>query len=187
MLVNLARRFGELMLIWGAAFLLQMPVAAAPSVDTTRLSKLVSDLYARYAWVAIFSITPAPNAVPLAKAKSAELQTIFVPDLAKAIWDDAQCAEKRGEICTLDFDILFDSQDPSASDLTVKSDAHGSEALACFKVAEGASKCLTFVGADIRGSTRVADIVYPGQRSLRQLLGLEARSYSKPLDATTSR
>jgi hypothetical protein len=186
MQMNLARRFGLLTLVWGTALLWQTPVTSAHSADAARLSKLVSELYARYAWVAMFSITPPPNAAPLSKAKSAELQATFVPDLAKAIWDDAQCAEKRGEICTLDFDILFDSQDPSASDLTVKSDAHGSEAVACFKVVEGASKCLTFVGADVRGATRVADIVYPGQRSLRQLLGLKAKSYPKPPDATTS-
>src|SRR5262249_1742437 len=156
-----------------------------PNADTTGLSKLVSGLYKRYAWVAMFSTTPPPNAVPLALANRTELQATFMPDLAKAIWDDAQCAKKRGEICTLDFDILFDSQDPSASELTVQGDAQGSEALACFKVTGGMSKCLTFVGADIHGAARVADIVYPGQRSLRQLLGLTTKSYPKPRDATT--
>lgn len=187
MQVNLARRFWVLVSVWGVAVLLQVTAVAAPIVDTTRLSNLVSGLYARYAWVAMFSTTPPPNAVPLALAKRAELQATFVPDLAKAIWDDAQCAEKRGEICILDFDILFDSQDPSASELTVRGDAQGSAALACFKVTDGTRKCLTFVGADVNGTTRVADIVYPGQQSLRQLLGLTTRPYPKPRDATTGR
>lgn len=187
MQMKLARGFRGLTIIGAVAILLQMSVAAAPGADTTRLSKLVSEVYARYAWVAMFSVNPPPSAAPLAQAKSAELQATFVPDLANAIWDDAQCAKKRGEICTLDFDILFDSQDPSASDLTVESNANGSEVLACFKIVDGARKCLTFVGADIRGVTRVADVIYPGQRSLRQLLGLAASSYPKPPGATTGR
>jgi len=182
---SLARRFSMLALVWANAASLQMTVVAAPNADTAELSNLVSGLYTRYAWVAMFSTTPPPNAVPLALANRAELQATFVPDLANAIWDDAQCAGKRGEICTLDFDILFDSQDPSASELTVHADAQGSEALVCFKVAGGTRKCLTFVGADIHGTAKVADIIYPGQRSLRQLLGFKRRSNPKSHNATT--
>lgn len=187
MQVNVARRNWMLLLLWVAAVLLQMPAIAAPNVDTTRLSKLVSGMYARYAWVAVYSTASPPNAVPLALANRAELQATFVPDLAKAIWEDAQCAAKRGEICTLDFDILFDSQDPSASELTVQDDAQGAGVRACFKVADGARKCLSFVGASVHGAARVADIVYPGQRSLRHLLGLTAQPVPKLRDATTGR
>lgn len=170
MQLNFARRFSVSALVWAAVTFLPMRTAAAPHSDIAGLSKLVSGLYMRYAWVAVFSTTLPANAVPLAQASRAELQAIFVPDLAKAIWDDAQCAEKRGEICTVDFDILFDSQDPSASGLTIQSETNGSAALACFEVASEARKCLKFVGADIQGAARVADIIYPNQRSLRQLL-----------------
>ena len=47
------------------------------------------------------------DAVPLALASRRELNEIFAPDLAQAIWDDAQCAEKRKEICTIDFDLTL--------------------------------------------------------------------------------
>lgn len=187
MQMNLVRRLWMLALAWAATALMQMTAIAAPNADTTGLSKLVSELYARYAWVVLFSTAPPANAVPLAQTNRAELQAIFVPDLAMAIWEDSQCIEKRGEICNLDFDILFDSQDPSASELTVQGSARTYEALACFKVTGGARKCLLFVGADIDGAARVADIVYPGQRSLRQLLGLTTRLSPKSHDATTGR
>ncbi|MFZ4878879.1 hypothetical protein ACL9RI_27750, partial [Janthinobacterium sp. Mn2066] len=63
----------------------------------------------------------------------------------------------------MDFDILFDSQDPNVSELTVQ-DAPSPGVLACFKVADGTRKCLSFVGSNVHGAPRIADIVYPGQR-----------------------
>jgi len=176
------------MLPWVLATLtlLQLTSVAAQDPGPSGLSKLVSGLYARYAWVAVFSTTPPANAVPVAHASRLELQATFVPDLASAIWKDTQCAAKRREICTLDFDILFDSQDPSASELTVQGNG-ASEVLACFNVVGGARKCMLFVGAKVNGVARVADIVYSDQRSLRQLLGLTSKPTPKPKNATTGR
>lgn len=147
---------------------------AAPSVGDADLSKLVSQLYGRYAWIAIFATAPPSGAVPLAQASKKELVNVFAPDLAQEIWQDAQCAQKRREICILDFDILFGSQDPSASELAIQVGTRADETQACFRNASGSRECLTFLGARVNGASRVADIVYPGQRSLRHLMGLAA-------------
>lgn len=162
-------------------------VHAVSGAEKTALVTVVSDLYGRYAWVAVFSTKPPPDAVPLAQASRKELGSIFVPELAQAIWEDAQCAQKLHEICTVDFDLLFDSQDPSASDLTVQAGERGTTALACFKDAAGVRRCLTFVGAVVGGSTKVMDIVYPDQRSLRALLRVAKKAPPRQGNATTHR
>lgn len=157
------------------AICLSYTVQAAPTVGDTRLATLVSRVYERYAWVAVFSVKAPAGAVPLAQARYKELQEIFVPDLARAVLNDAQCAAKRREICTLDFDLLFDSQDPSASDLVVQPGSSDTEVRACFNDATGVQRCLIFRGATVGGSVKVADIVYSKDRSLRQLLGMVKR------------
>jgi len=140
----------------------------------SEITALLSGLYQRYAWVAMFSVSPPAGKVPLARASKNELFEIFAPDLALAIWNDSQCAEKRGEICVLDFDVLFDSQDPSARDLVIEPGKQAAEAQVCFKDATDARRCLTFNGVTINGKIRIADIRYPGGQSLRQMLRLPA-------------
>jgi hypothetical protein len=146
------------------------------------ITALLSGLYQRYAWVVVFSSGPAAGSVPLARASRKELSEVFAPDLAWAIWNDAQCAEKRGEICVLDFDVLFDSQDPSARDLVIQTDKRTTEAQVCFKDVADARRCLTFTGVTIHGETRIADIRYPRGQSLRQLLRLPALTAARSVD-----
>lgn len=152
--------------------LLQGGTGANASSDKTDLTNLVSGLYKKYAWVVIFSPSPLTDTAPLAQASRKELQEFFVPDLAKAIWDDTQCMDKRQEICALNFDILFDSQDPSASGLTVQAGGEESEVLVCFEVYSDYRKCLFFIGERVNGEFLIYDIRYPEQPSLRKLLGL---------------
>ena len=185
--VKLARRCWGAVLMFLAVASMHLTVFAESSRDKSGLGKSVARLYGRSAWVAVFATQGPVDAVPLALASRRELNEIFAPDLAQAIWDDAQCAEKRGEICTIDYDILFDSQDPSASDLTVEADARDTNARACFNEASGARTCLSFVGECVKGMAKVADIVYPGQRSLRQLLGLAKNRRPTGCNAATRR
>lgn len=166
-----------------ALLLATLPIVRAANgmrADGDAFEKLVSTVYQRYAWVAVFGIDPV-GAEPLANASQDELRSIFAPELANAIWSDARCSEERGEICRLDFDILFDSQDPSgASDLKVKFDVASNDVLVCFRFPSGENRCLTFVQECFEGRPKVADIVYPAQYSLRELLGLTRKVRSKP-------
>lgn len=172
MQMNILKNFWVLVFVGIASVFLQTTVVASPREQVTGVSNLVSGVYDRYAWVAVFSKTPSSNAVPLALASRAELEKVFAPDLAKAIWSDAQCADKAKEVCALDFDILFDSQDPSARDLTVQADPQSSLVSVCFEISGGSRKCLSFVGVYVKGAPRVADIIYSDKRTLRQILGL---------------
>lgn len=158
--------------IFGYLLLLQGGGGANASSDKTDLTNLVSGLYKKYAWVVLFSPSPLTDAAPLTHASRKELEEFFVPDLAKAIWNDTQCKVKRGDAGVLDFDILFDSQDPSASGLTVQTGGEESEAVVCFEVYSGDRKCLLYIGKPINGAFLIYDIRYPEQPSLRQLLGL---------------
>jgi hypothetical protein len=123
-----------------ALLLATLPVVRAANgmrADGDAFERLVSTVYQRYAWVAVFGIDPI-GAEPLANASQDELRSIFAPELANAIWSDAQCSEEQGEICRLDFDILFDAQDPSgASDLEVKFDVASNDVLVCFRFPSG--------------------------------------------------
>lgn len=155
-----------------AAMALILPGLVGASEVRSEITALLSGLYQRYAWVAVFSVDPPAGKVPLAKASRKELSEVFAPDLALAIWNDSRCAEKRGEICVLDFDVLFDSQDPTARDLVIEPGKQAAEAQVCFKDAADARRCLTFNGVAINGAIRIADIRYAGGQSLRQMLRL---------------
>jgi hypothetical protein len=171
MQLNFVKRRG-LALLFVMALIL--PRLAGASEARSEIMGLLSGLYQRYAWVAVFSVDSPAGKVPLARASRKELSEVFAADLALAIWNDSQCAEKRGEICVLDFDVLFDSQDPSARDLVIEPGKQVAEARVCFKDAADARRCVTFSGASINGAIRITDIRYPGGQSLRQLLRLPA-------------
>lgn len=53
------------------------------------------------------------------------LERYFSPSLASLLMKDAECQRTTKEVCKLDFDPLFASQDPGASGLTVKAGAPG--------------------------------------------------------------
>jgi len=171
MQLSIAKRRGLTLL---AATTLILFGAAGVVETRSDIATLLSGLYQRYAWVAVFSVNSPAGKVPLARATREELSGIFVSDLALAIWNDAQCAEKRGEICVLDFDVLFDSQDPSARDLAIEPSKQSAEARVCFKDVTDMQRCLTFIGAATDGIIKIADIRYTGGRSLRQMLRLPA-------------
>jgi hypothetical protein len=147
------------------ALLLAMPAAAQPLFD------LVRTTYVQYAWVPLFGVTEAGQA-SLSMQPLPVLKTVFVADLAAAIDRDRRAMSRAGP-GTLDFDILFASQDPVARDLELKSD--GAHAVtACFTDAASTRICLTFVGRAEQGGMRIHDIVYDnGRFTLRGQLGLK--------------
>lgn len=148
---------------------------AAPANARDGFLDLLSQTYSRYAWVAVFSVTPPMGSTPLAMAEREELERVFAPELAHALLADRRRAEMRGEVGAIDFDLLFDSQDPIATDLAFRPGAHALEARACFKDGTGEVRCLVFQGIELAGGVRVTDIVYPRGESLRRLLGLAPR------------
>jgi hypothetical protein len=149
------------------AALLASPALAEPLPD------LVRKTYVQYAWVTLFS-DPAIEAKykQLSKENLTHLRAIFVPDLALAIYQDSRCVIQSGEICNLDSDILFSSQDPLAHDLVITSSGKNS-ATACFLAQQGRRRCFEFEGKMSGGKMLIYDIKYDQEgHTLRSMLSM---------------
>lgn len=136
------------------------------------LASVVDDVYRRYAWVAVFSPKPASQWKLLQDESLATLQEIFTSELADAIYQDGVCVERTQEIFSLDFNILFDSQDPQATDLVIEAEQSG-QVKVCFRAQEYQLVCVSYIGETVKGKAKISDIFYSGGRSLRQLLEMK--------------
>lgn len=93
--------------------------AVESSVDA-----VVYRLYKDFGWTAIFDGTVIEEEERLGKPIAWQtfnvLNRYFTPELSKLILKEARCRiSKRGELCNLEFDLMFASQDPAATDLLI--------------------------------------------------------------------
>lgn len=142
--------------------------------QSSKLEKLVASTYKEYAWTIVFAPAQASSsAVLLTQERLAKLKQIFADDLALAIVNDAQCVNRTGEVCSLDFDILFDSQDSDARELLIRPKSNY-RVEACFVDQTQKQKCIEFVGSADKNGMRVYDILYDQTgRSIRTILKLK--------------
>ena len=89
-------------------FALTMAPRAAPALSSAL--DLVKRLYAAYAWEA--SDAEAAKHTPLFSERAAVMARYFDAPLLRAVLRDRACEKRSGEICKLDFDPIWDSQDP---------------------------------------------------------------------------
>ncbi len=140
---------------------------AAPPQD---IRAPVIALYKMFAWEALSSDETFGNGVTGQSA--AQLAEFFDPSLTSLLVRDRACQTKRREMCKLDFDILFDAQDPRVTDLTIVAVKYG-EVVVMFKdpVTEIATHIRYVVRRGSRG-WRITDVVYEGEKrhSLRTML-----------------
>lgn len=137
------------------------------------LENLVTYVYKEYAWTIIFAPPKDSSSVLLLhQERLNKLREFFVDDLALAIFNDTQCVNKTREICLLDFDILFDSQDPDARDLLIRSKAPQIVEV-CFSDQTGQKKCVELLGTLGKSGVRIRDIRYDYGRSIRTVLKLK--------------
>lgn len=137
----------------------------APACDST--VQTVAKLYRDFAWEAVLA---QPDARGLAQQPEAILLRYFTPELASALAADAACAERRGEMCALDFAPLWASQDPAAHDLSVAPGTEAGQVRVQFYPATGQVLQLTFRLVSTNGGWRIADILYPSGSSLARQL-----------------
>ena len=91
----------------------------APAVQAPTAVAFVKQLYDEYAWETHAS-TP-PGRAPLFAASDSVLGKYFAPPLVAAILADRACqARVQGE-CNLDFDPMWNSQDPGGATVQVSS------------------------------------------------------------------
>ena len=91
------------------------PVLAA---KTDNEAAVVTKLYKDFAWQAVASQADLFGD-DLSHQRKETLEKYFSPALADLLVKDAACQTRSQGICNLDFDLLFDSQDPRVTDLNV--------------------------------------------------------------------
>ena len=99
------------------------------------------------------------------------LEKFFTPGLVELLLRDREEMARTGEIARLDFLPLWNSQDPSASELKVTAGSKPNTVEVSF-AALGAEQriVLTFVLEETSDGMRISDIEYAGGYSLAGLL-----------------
>lgn len=79
---------------------------------------VVVQLYREYAWEAMLQEPAGRNG--LLAQPPAELRRFFDDRLVSLILKDRECEKTTQGVCNLDFDPIWDSQDPAAYDMRIK-------------------------------------------------------------------
>jgi hypothetical protein len=98
------------------------------------------------------------------------LQRYFTPQLANLLHADYVCGIREQGICHLDFDPIYDSQDPEARELQV---IDGTEVKVRFKRTNGGREETVTIRCRmerIKAGWRIDDFIYPNGVSLRAIL-----------------
>jgi hypothetical protein len=150
-----------------ALVLVPAPVLAA---DRSGGERLVENLYRQFAWEALITM-PDPSQPGLIDQPKAVLEQFFTPELTGLILKDREEVARSGEVARLEFLPLWNSQDPSASDLSVSAGSKPNTVAVSFQPlgAEGRTEIL-FLVEETPVGIRITDIEYPDGYSLASLL-----------------
>ena len=150
-----------------------MPAMAAGVEAKT---SVIARLYKEYAWEAIFDTAAAPsrNWKTLLDEKPEILVRFFDDALTRLIVEDRNCRQRTHEICRLDYEPIWASQDPAATDLRISPGQEPSMIVVAFGY-PGDKRALevTYRMSLTRRGWRIADVLGPGGLSL--LATLSAR------------
>jgi hypothetical protein len=143
----------------------------AAAAQSESESKVVARLYKDYAWQA-FSTQSELFGESLPSLSKAALEKYFAPDLAKLLAEDTACGIRTRELCNLDFDLLFDSQDPRITDLEVARLSPGKVRVQFKDPVTDETTRIEYKLITVRGKWRITDIIYSGhpQPSLKWML-----------------
>ena len=132
---------------------------------------LVAKLYKDFAWQAL-GTTQAIFGKPLQQQDDTVLRRYFDPRLAALIVHDRECVDRRAEVCNMDFDPLFGSQDAAVTDFAIQREDAGRIAVAFTSPSSGEKVRLLFHMRQAGAAWRINDIVYQDLRgaSLRKVL-----------------
>jgi hypothetical protein len=92
----------------GLLFCFSITIARAEG-DSASAKRVVERLYQDYAWVVLID---NPSAVRMVDQPESVLEKYFTTPLSNLISKDHKCVEETKDICNLDFDPIYDSQDP---------------------------------------------------------------------------
>ena len=142
---------------------------------------VVAKLYKDFAWQAVASQADLFGD-DLSHQNKATLERYFTPELADLLVRDAACQVRYQGICNLDFDLLFDSQDPRVTDLEVETTSPGHVSVVYKDPVDARKTRIDFEVARAAGAWKIKDVIYrgPDKVSLKAVLSrtvpkLEAR------------
>ena len=132
---------------------------------------VVAKLYKDFAWQAVASQADLFGD-DLSHQRKETLEKYFSPALADLLVKDAACQTRSQGICNLDFDLLFDSQDPRVTDLEVTTTSPGRVSVVYKDPVDDKTTRIDFEVARVAGRWRIVDVVYrrPDKVSLKQVL-----------------
>lgn len=153
---------------------------AAPTASNEQVA-VVGSLYKAFAWQALSS-DDGIFGKSLAQQDNAALRRYFDRELAALLVADQRCVMQSGEVCNLDFDPIFASQDPGAIDLSIRSTAPGIVSVEFTYPGNREKIRLEYRLVKDDGQWRISDISYPGNTnmSLKRMLAAGAQS-GKPV------
>lgn len=147
---------------WVGRPLFSVLVAACVGTSTSRSEPpevLVARLY------------KGETAEALLEQPHSALRRYFAEPLASLLAKDRDCVARTGEICELDFDPIWASQDPGGTDLTVVRSPASDVIRVRFRFpGNGAGVELDYQMIQTAEVWRVADIHYPSGPSLASIL-----------------
>jgi hypothetical protein len=157
LIVSAALSFG-----WGSAAL---------AAKTDGEAAVVAKLYKDFAWQAVASQADLFGN-DLSHQGKATLEKYFAPALADLLVKDATCQARSQGICNLDFDLLFDAQDPRVTDLDVTTTSPGWVSVVYTDPVDEKKTQIDFEVARVGGIWKISDVVYkrPDKVSLKQIL-----------------
>ncbi|WP_426192162.1 hypothetical protein [Massilia sp. DWR3-1-1] len=131
----------------------------------------VASMYRNFAWEALSSDSDVFGE-GLAHQPVSTLSQFFDKRLAKMIVEESACQQRTQAICTLDFDLLFNSQDPRVVDLRIALTSPNTVDVTFKDPVTDKATLITYTVARQADGWRISDVLYreEGPRSLRTLL-----------------
>jgi len=146
-----------------------LPAVSLAAESLTGPQVLIVKLYKEYAWEAVID-EPVDSDAGLLEQPVDILNRYFDPHMVSLILRDRVCEEKNG-ICRLDYDPIWDSQDPSgAMEMKIQPMADSSKVSVDFIYAGHTTRMhIVYVLSRTRDGWRISDI-QGTTPSLRKLL-----------------
>ncbi|MHA6824561.1 DUF3828 domain-containing protein [Ralstonia pseudosolanacearum] len=138
-------------------------------------ASIVYKIYGDYAWEALFSDQDEASKFlgkSLLRQPKSVLVRYFDDDLASLLVLEESCVEKNpGELCNLDFNPIFASQDVSASELSVNDVGDGRVDVRFYYPSNNKKMVVSFLVKKTGGGWRIFDIFHEnGGVSLKKIL-----------------
>jgi hypothetical protein len=144
--------------------------AQAAKEPVEKADAVVVRLYRDFAWQAVFA--PRRDAVTFIDQPRAVLERYLEPELATLLLADRACVKKTKEICRLNMDPLFASQDTAAFDLEVDEPDAGNVVRVRYTYPGDGKKIeVRHVVVRTGRGWRIRDIRYWEGTTLRRMLG----------------